>query len=54
MRLKVNVITGKPSRYYKAGEDVPNDLLSDSMRRFAMADPHIGADDDTHVTPPRG
>ena len=41
MRLSVNVITG--GRYYKAFEDdVPNDQLSDSMRKFAIpADPPV-------------
>ena len=35
MRLTHNVIT--QGRYYKAGEDIPNDLLSDAMRKYAVS-----------------
>ena len=34
MILTHNVITH--GRYYKAGEDIPNDLLSDAMRKYAV------------------
>jgi hypothetical protein len=36
MKLTANVITN--GRYYKAGTDVPDDLLSDAMRRYAVSD----------------
>ncbi len=42
MRLSVNVITG--GRYYRAFEDdVPINQLSDTMRKFAIADPPVDA-----------
>ena len=34
MKLSVNVIT--KGRYFKAGEDVPDDLISDAMRKYAV------------------
>ena len=34
MKLSANVITN--GRYYKAGEDVPDDLISDAMRKYAV------------------
>jgi hypothetical protein len=34
MKLSVNVITG--GRYFKAGEDVADDLISDAMRKYAV------------------
>ena len=36
MVLTHNVITH--GRYYKAGEDIPNDLISDAMRKYAVSD----------------
>jgi hypothetical protein len=49
VRLSVNVITG--GRYYKAFEDdVPNDQLSDTMRKFAIADPPVAHSDDAAPT----
>ena len=33
--LTHNVIT--QGRYYKAGEDIPNDLLSDATRKYAVS-----------------
>ena len=36
MRLSANVITN--GRYCKAGEDIPDDLLSDAMRKYAVSD----------------
>ena len=34
MKLRANVIT--KGRYYKAGEDIPDDLLSNTMRKYAV------------------
>ena len=52
MKLSVNVITG--GRYYKAFEDdVPNDPLSDSMRKFAIADPPFARADDAVAPTPK-
>jgi hypothetical protein len=36
MRLSANVIT--QGRYYKSGEDIPDALLSDAMRKYAVSD----------------
>ena len=36
MKLSVNVITGSPSRYYRAGEEVPDSQISDAMRKYAI------------------
>jgi hypothetical protein len=36
MRLSANVIT--KGRYYKAGEEIPDDLLSDALRKYAVDD----------------
>ena len=33
----MNIITGSPSRYYRAGEEVPEELLPDTMRKYAVA-----------------
>ena len=34
MRLSANVITH--GRYYKVGEDIPDELISDAMRKYAV------------------
>jgi hypothetical protein len=36
VKLSANVITN--GRYYKAGTDISDDLLSDAMRRYAVSD----------------
>ena len=48
MRLSVNVIIGKPTRYYKAGEDVPVDKLPAVFHRYAVTE-----NLDAHQEPPR-
>jgi hypothetical protein len=35
MKLKANVIT--KGKYYRAGEDIPDDLLSDALRKYALS-----------------
>ncbi len=41
MRLSVNVITGSPSRYYKAGEEIPDEQVPAILRKakYMLADP---------------
>jgi hypothetical protein len=36
VKLSASVITG--GRYYRAGEEVPDRVISDAMRRYAVAD----------------
>jgi hypothetical protein len=45
MRLTYNVIIN--GRYFKAGEDIPDDLISDAVRKYAVTD----ADDDEMSAP---
>ena len=42
MKLRANVIT--KGRYYKAGKDIPDDLLSDAMRKYAVSEDGDGVD----------
>ena len=45
MRLSANVIT--KGRYYRAGEDVPDDLLTDALKKYEVTD----EDPEESVTP---
>jgi hypothetical protein len=39
VRLSVNVITGSPSRYYRAGEEIPDDAqIPETLRKFELRD----------------
>jgi hypothetical protein len=39
MKLMYNVIT--QGRYYKAGEHIPENLLSDAMRKYAVTGSYL-------------
>ena len=48
--LSVNVITGNPSRYYKAGEEVPADKAA-AFARYAVT--AAASESGTQKEPPR-
>ena len=47
MKLKVNLISG--GRYYKAGEDIPEDELPDFASRYAMETESNSEVDESYV-----
>ena len=42
MRLSVNVIAGSPSRYYRAGEEIDDSQVPETLRKFELRDDDEG------------
>ena len=36
--MSVNILTGSPARYFKSGEDVPDELVSPAIARYAVSE----------------